>query len=172
MLYDLTHAIAVNVVESVLGHSFLACNLLWPCSLTETSDTQLGGIHWSRKISYLKSRVSGKKQRRWRNTTLRARAIVLLRNQLINYPIRAHINIYIYIYIYIGKRTEWSPIRSVIIRVITKSVDRKAVTLIEIRISYAARVFGATSDRDLALRTSRDSARCYATKRSERQNRE
>ena len=28
-------------IESVLGHSFLACNLLWPCSLIETSDTEL-----------------------------------------------------------------------------------------------------------------------------------
>ena len=41
-------------IESVLGHSFLACNLLWPCSLIETSDTELSGIHWSRKVSYLK----------------------------------------------------------------------------------------------------------------------
>ena len=32
-------------IESVLGHSFLACNLLWPCSLIETSDTELSGIH-------------------------------------------------------------------------------------------------------------------------------
>ena len=63
---------------------------------------------------------------------------------------------------YTGKWTEWSPIRSVIIRLITKSDDRQA----------AARAFGATSDRDLALRISRDSARCYATNRSERQNRE
>ena len=38
-------------------------NLLWPCSPIETSDT---GIHWSRKVSYLKSPVSnwsGEKQR-------------------------------------------------------------------------------------------------------------
>ena len=27
-------------IESVLGHSFLACNILWPCSLVETSDTE------------------------------------------------------------------------------------------------------------------------------------
>ena len=26
-------------IESILGHSFLACNLLWSCSLTETSDS-------------------------------------------------------------------------------------------------------------------------------------
>ena len=39
MLYNLTHALAVNVVESVL------VNLLWPCSLIETSDTELSGIH-------------------------------------------------------------------------------------------------------------------------------
>ena len=32
-------------IESVLGHSFLACNLLWPCFLIETSDTDLSGIH-------------------------------------------------------------------------------------------------------------------------------
>ena len=32
-------------IESVLGHSFLACNLLWPCSLIETFDTELSGIH-------------------------------------------------------------------------------------------------------------------------------
>ena len=32
-------------IESVLGHSFLACNL-WPCSLIETSsDTEFSGIH-------------------------------------------------------------------------------------------------------------------------------
>ena len=63
-------------IESILGHSFLACNLLWPCSLIETSDTELSGIHWSRKVSYLKSRVShwsGEKQRRLRDTTRRAR---------------------------------------------------------------------------------------------------
>ena len=35
-------------------------------------------------------------------------------------------NIYIYIYICNGNRTEWSPIRSVIIRLITKSDDRAA----------------------------------------------
>ena len=54
-------------IESVLGHSFLASNLLWPCSLIETSDTELSGIHWSRRVSYLKCRVihwSGEKQRR------------------------------------------------------------------------------------------------------------
>ena len=58
-------------IESVLGHSFLASNLLLPCSLTGTSDTELSGIHWSRKVSYLKCRVShwsGEKQRRWRDT--------------------------------------------------------------------------------------------------------
>ena len=52
-------------IESVLGHSFLACNLFWPCSLIETSDTELR----SRKVSYLKSWVShwsGEKQRRWK----------------------------------------------------------------------------------------------------------
>ena len=52
-------------IELVLG------NLLWPCSPIETSDT---GIHWSRKVSYLKSPVSnwsGEKQRRWRDTTNR-----------------------------------------------------------------------------------------------------
>ena len=32
-------------IESVLGHSFLTCNLLSPCSLIETSDTELSGIH-------------------------------------------------------------------------------------------------------------------------------
>ena len=31
-------------IESVLGHSFLACNLLWPCFLIETSDTELSGL--------------------------------------------------------------------------------------------------------------------------------
>ena len=48
-------------IESVLSHSSLACNLLWPCSLIEISDTELSGIHWSRKVSY------------WRDTTWRAR---------------------------------------------------------------------------------------------------
>ena len=41
MLYNFRHALAVNV-ESVLGQwrsaKSLACNLLWPCSLIETSD--------------------------------------------------------------------------------------------------------------------------------------
>ena len=32
-------------IESARGHSFLAGNLLWPCSLIETSDTELSGIH-------------------------------------------------------------------------------------------------------------------------------
>ena len=75
-------------IESVLGHSFLACNLLWPCPLIETSDTELSGIHWSRKLSHLKSRVShwsGEKQRLLERHDV-ARAIVLLRNQLTNYP--------------------------------------------------------------------------------------
>ena len=52
MLYNLTLVLAVNV-KSVLGHSFLASNLLWPCSLIETSDTELRS--W--KVSYLKSRI-------------------------------------------------------------------------------------------------------------------
>ena len=55
-------------IESVLG------NLLWPCSLIETSDTELSGIHWSRKVPYLKSRVShwsAEKQKRWRDMTWR-----------------------------------------------------------------------------------------------------
>ena len=59
-------------IESVLGHSFLACNLLSPRSLIKTSDTEWSGIHWSRKVSYSKSQVShwsGEKQRRWRDTT-------------------------------------------------------------------------------------------------------
>ena len=58
-------------IESVLGHSFLACNLLWPCSLIETSDTELSVIHWLRKVSYLKSPVSTRRG-------ARVRAIVLL----------------------------------------------------------------------------------------------
>ena len=34
MLYNLTHALAVNVDRvNLAGHSFLACNLLWPGSL-------------------------------------------------------------------------------------------------------------------------------------------
>ena len=74
------------------------------------------------------SHWSGKKQRRWRNTKLRARAIVLLRNQL---TIIRSVHTSIYIYIYTGKRTEWSPIRSVIIRLIIKSDDRQAWHRIE-----------------------------------------
>ena len=54
MLYNLPQALANNV--EVLEHSFLACNIFWPCSLIETSDTELR----SRKVSYLKSRVSPK----------------------------------------------------------------------------------------------------------------
>ena len=62
-------------IESVVRHSFLACDLLWLCSLIEISDTELSGIHWSRKVSYLKSRVSqwsGEKLTRW-DTMRRAR---------------------------------------------------------------------------------------------------
>ena len=68
-------------IESVLG------NLILSCSVIETSDTELSGIHWSRKVPYLKSRVShwiGEKQRRCKDTTQRARTIVLLHNQPIN----------------------------------------------------------------------------------------
>ena len=63
-------------IEPVMGHYFLACNLLWPCSFIGTSDTELSGIHWSWKVSYMKSRVSQwsrEKQRRW-DTTWRAHA--------------------------------------------------------------------------------------------------
>ena len=86
-------------IESVLRHSFLACNLLWPCSLIETSDSELSGIQWSRKVSYLECRVScwsGVKQRRWRDTVWRERHCLVTKpiNQLTNHPIRAHINIY------------------------------------------------------------------------------
>ena len=35
MLYNRTHALAVNVDRRL---SFLTCNLLWPCSFIETSD--------------------------------------------------------------------------------------------------------------------------------------
>ena len=68
-------------IESVLGHSFLTCNLLWPCFLIETSDTELSGIHLTkRKVSYLKSglsHLSGEKQKRWKDTTRRAHAIAI-----------------------------------------------------------------------------------------------
>ena len=36
-------------IKSVLG------NLLWTCSLIETSDSKLSGIHWPGKVSYLNS---------------------------------------------------------------------------------------------------------------------
>ena len=40
MLYNRTHVLAVKVNQVSGGRhlSFLACNLLWPCSLIETSD--------------------------------------------------------------------------------------------------------------------------------------
>ena len=82
MLYNLRHALAIWAVtvtiESVLGHSFLAC------SLTETSsDTELSGIHWSRKVS-IYSVMRREAQKMERHDT----AIVLLRNRV---QYRAHI---------------------------------------------------------------------------------
>ena len=110
MLYNITHALAVNVeIESVLGHSSLTQgNLLWPCSLIETSDTELR----SRKVSYLKSRVShwsGEKQRR--HDATRALLSCYVTNQLTNtnlvmlrqrhcYGPCIQLNIYIQIYIF------------------------------------------------------------------------
>ena len=52
--YAISHMRLQLQIVSVLGHSFLACNLPWACSLFETSDTELK----SRKVSYLKSQVS------------------------------------------------------------------------------------------------------------------
>ena len=40
-------------IESALGHSFLACDLLWYCSPIETSDTELRvakGFIWSLEL--------------------------------------------------------------------------------------------------------------------------
>ena len=121
-------------IESILGHSFLACNLLWPCSLIETSDTELR----SRKVSYLKSRVShwsGEKQNRWKDTTRRARP-VLLRNQfepsyVTSAPLLSAVLTSKYIYIYINK--PWSRFAS----------------------ACAVHAFGASSDQDSALRASK-----------------
>ena len=51
-------------IVSGLVHFFLACNLLWSCSLVETSNTELRSL----KVLCLNSRVShwsGEKQRRW-----------------------------------------------------------------------------------------------------------
>ena len=114
MLYNITHALAVNVeIESVLGHSSLTQgNLLWPCSLIETSDTELR----SRKVSYLKSRVrhwSGEKQRR--HDATRALLSCYVTNQLTNtnlvmlcqrhcYGPCIQLNIYTNIYIRIRQR--------------------------------------------------------------------
>ena len=71
-------------IESVLGHSFMACNLLWPCSLIETSDR----VKWDSRFRVSKSRVShwsgGEKQRRWRDTTRCAPLSCYVTNKLTN----------------------------------------------------------------------------------------
>ena len=90
-------------IEPVMGHYFLACNLLWPCSFIGTSDTELSGIHWSWKVSYMKSRVSQwsrEKQRRW-DTTWRAH--VSLSCYITNQPVQYRAPIQKYIL----KKPEW-----------------------------------------------------------------
>ena len=41
MLYNVIHTLTFNVDRARPGHSFLACNLLWPNLSFETSDTEL-----------------------------------------------------------------------------------------------------------------------------------
>ena len=106
MLYNLTHALLQLMwIESILGHSFLLCNLLWPCSLIETLGfTDRERFHiWSLELL-----TEAERSREEGETRRGARAIVLLRNQPINQfesryvtsaPLLCFVHRSIYIYI-------------------------------------------------------------------------
>ena len=70
-------------IKPVMGHYFLACNLLWPCSFIGTSDTELSGILIMKGFIFEVSSQSVKQREaeKMRHDMACTCAIVLLHNQ-------------------------------------------------------------------------------------------
>ena len=85
LIYNSTHVLAVNVdwvsPLPVVGAFLFWLVIFFSLVLSLKLQIELSGIHWSRKVSYLKSRVSHwteEKQRRWRYKRVRVPSNTLL----------------------------------------------------------------------------------------------